>query len=214
MSAVVKGRKAAVAVVVDVDEPLSVLSPSSSASSIGTMPDTPVDEPASTRRVLALAPAFQPRAVSFPVQLLPAGNVPAAVHVAVAPVRGPGPGHARTQSTGTSNRHLRCISMPDVVGAPRSVSPSAQYNEAYEALAAKYLKTPQLNYLNGDDLDALSPPSSPESVLFIEQTPSSGGLPKNFLRRRRGNSIALIVEEPEPPKAVQEVTEDGTRIFE
>ncbi|KZV88090.1 hypothetical protein EXIGLDRAFT_773057, partial [Exidia glandulosa HHB12029] len=173
---------------------LSMLTPSSSASSVNTMPDTPVDgEPAapSSKRILALAPAFQPRAVSFPAQFMPASNG----HVVPngAPIRvGAASGHARTHSS-SSSRHLRSVSMPDV---PRPLSPGAQYNEAYEALAAKYLKTPQLNYLAGNDFDAPSPPSSPESVLFIEQTPS-GGLPKHFLRRRRGNSVAVIVEKIE-----------------
>ncbi|EJD52561.1 hypothetical protein AURDEDRAFT_181135 [Auricularia subglabra TFB-10046 SS5] len=186
----------AAAVVAIVASPSGVMSTSSSEASIVTLAD---DQPLATLpkpgHILALAPPFQPRAASFPGQFLPNSKATAAAivraPVAVAPVRSSLVGHARSVS-------MPAVPMAEVQGQSEGV----QYDGAYEVLAAKYLKTPQLNCLSGD---APSPPSSPESVLFIEQTPS-GGLPRHFLRRR-GKSVA--VAEKAQPAPVAEASEEG-----
>lgn len=162
--------------------------------------------PAPARTTAPLAPAFQPRPTAFSAQHNAQAFANAAGRVMPNRLGAPIPirqtqnannGNFRTQPrTVSNNRHVRSISMPDAVlvsNRPSARSPTAQYNEAWDNVAQKYLRTPQLNNLNAtlasNSDDALTPPSSPESVLFVEPHVHIAGLPKNFMRRR-GNSFA------------------------
>ncbi|KAH7108040.1 hypothetical protein BKA62DRAFT_667041 [Auriculariales sp. MPI-PUGE-AT-0066] len=179
-----------------------------------------------------LAAPFQPRAVSLSTgQLLLAKTTPVIpvalsrhhqqhprIRAAAVPTLRPvGTANARHNVTRRSQGHSRSVSMPDAALAERerARSPTTQYNEAWDHLAQKYLCTPQLNNLEHHD-SSPSPPSSPDSVLIIQDhvpTTRQGQLPKNFLRRR-GNSLAVFDNLTAGERTVPHIFEDTTKANE
>lgn len=201
---------------------LASVSGSSSESDIESLPSPTEPTAPATLLTGQLAPAFQQHAnVTHMLAHTAAATVPTKPQYKhqhqpprpraqgqAAPIRHAE--HPQPTARSSSRRgmgHTRSISMPDAASAAaadRPASPSAQYNAAWDNLALKYLRTPQLNNLEHVDSPP-SPPSSPDSVLFIEHLHNTGqhALPRNFLRPR-GNSLAVferanyVVEEPAP----------------